>query len=196
MPKPAPPADSIPLSTFRNEHSSSLFPPGAFHDAEGGSAASSSDLVHLSKDTSRQPSPFTDLPHPDQFRSRGGIEGGEDGDSDFDNWGDAGDDVEDMPSDLRPPSHRPGSHAHSPLLSSDKQQGHERQLSPAQSLSHRRSARFHERDPDAMAKAATRKRYTYAACFLAVSLVSFAVQTETAVYIQHNLHWNKAYCML
>jgi len=27
-------------------------------------------------------------------------------------------------------------------------------------------------------------------------LISFAVQTETAVYIQHNLGWKKAYCML
>ena len=36
----------------------------------------------------------------------------------------------------------------------------------------------------------------YAAFFLLVSLVSFVVQTETAVYIQHELKWNKAYCML
>ncbi|KAF2838327.1 hypothetical protein M501DRAFT_935587 [Patellaria atrata CBS 101060] len=48
----------------------------------------------------------------------------------------------------------------------------------------------------AEAKAANRKRYTYAAGFLVLSLISFAVQTETAVYIQHNLKWNKAYCML
>lgn len=31
---------------------------------------------------------------------------------------------------------------------------------------------------------------------LMISLVSFVVQTETAVYIQHELKWNKAYCML
>lgn len=36
----------------------------------------------------------------------------------------------------------------------------------------------------------------YAAFFLLVSLISFVVQTETAVYIQHELHWDKAYCML
>jgi drug/metabolite transporter (DMT)-like permease len=29
-----------------------------------------------------------------------------------------------------------------------------------------------------------------------LSLISFVVQTETAVYIQHTLGWNKAYCML
>jgi drug/metabolite transporter (DMT)-like permease len=42
----------------------------------------------------------------------------------------------------------------------------------------------------------TRRKYYYAAFFLCVSLVSFVVQTETAVYIQHELHWDKAYCML
>lgn len=42
----------------------------------------------------------------------------------------------------------------------------------------------------------TRKKYIYATFFLLVSLVSFVVQTETAVYIQHELKWNKAYCML
>lgn len=42
----------------------------------------------------------------------------------------------------------------------------------------------------------TKKKYIYAAICLVISLVSFVVQTETAVYIQHELHWNKAYCML
>ncbi len=42
----------------------------------------------------------------------------------------------------------------------------------------------------------TRRKYIYASFFLLVSLVSFVVQTETAVYIQHELGWNKAYCML
>lgn len=46
------------------------------------------------------------------------------------------------------------------------------------------------------AKLATQKKYSYAAFFLALSLVSFTIQTETAVYIQHELHWDKAYCML
>jgi hypothetical protein len=43
---------------------------------------------------------------------------------------------------------------------------------------------------------AVRKKYTYAAFFLLLSLVSFVIQTETAVYIQHELKWNKAYAML
>ncbi|ETN38216.1 uncharacterized protein HMPREF1541_06247 [Cyphellophora europaea CBS 101466] len=42
----------------------------------------------------------------------------------------------------------------------------------------------------------TRRKYYYAAFFLVVSLISFVVQTETAVYIQHELKWDKAYCML
>ena len=55
---------------------------------------------------------------------------------------------------------------------------------------------FHERDPETQAKHETRKKYTYAAFLLALSLVSFTVQTETAVYIQHQLKWEKPYCML
>lgn len=39
-------------------------------------------------------------------------------------------------------------------------------------------------------------KYKYAAFFLGLSLITFVVQTETAVYIQHELGWNKAYSML
>lgn len=42
----------------------------------------------------------------------------------------------------------------------------------------------------------TRRTYKWAAFFLVLSLVSFVVQTETAVYIQHELGWSKAYAML
>ncbi|KAI9889480.1 MAG: hypothetical protein M1814_005263 [Vezdaea aestivalis] len=59
-----------------------------------------------------------------------------------------------------------------------------------------RSASMRSRDPAAVAQHANRKKYTYAAFFLGLSLVSFVIQTETAVYIQKNLKWNKAYCML
>ncbi|KAI5307329.1 hypothetical protein KEM56_007263 [Ascosphaera pollenicola] len=45
-------------------------------------------------------------------------------------------------------------------------------------------------------KDATRRKYIYASFFLALSLVSFVVQTETAVYIQKELGWVKPYCML
>jgi drug/metabolite transporter (DMT)-like permease len=41
-----------------------------------------------------------------------------------------------------------------------------------------------------------RRKYTYAAFFLLLSLISFTFQTELASYIQHDLGWDKAYCML
>lgn len=59
-----------------------------------------------------------------------------------------------------------------------------------------RSSTFRSRDVDLEGKSATRKKYTYAAFFLLLSLVSFTIQTETAVYIQQELGWQKAYCML
>ncbi|KAF7547274.1 hypothetical protein G7Z17_g7828 [Cylindrodendrum hubeiense] len=42
----------------------------------------------------------------------------------------------------------------------------------------------------------TRKKYTYAAFFLVVSLIAFCIQTELSAYIQHDLGWDKAYCMM
>lgn len=99
-----------------------------------------------------------------------------------------------MPSELRASFHTPNDgKSHTPLLGSKRENGNGAALRPSDL---RRRSRFHERDPDGEAKMATRKRYTYAACFLLISLVAFTVQTETAVYIQHNLHWKKAYAML
>lgn len=100
----------------------------------------------------------------------------------FDDW-----DEQDaaMPSDLRPSTD--GHHA--PLL------GRKSDDEGTEGLS-RSSHRFHERDPVTQAKLETRKKYTYAAIFLVLSLISFTVQTETAVYIQHELKWEKPYCML
>lgn len=150
----------------------------------------SPDQRHLHADsegTSRLSSPFTELAHPDKFNAD------EDNNSDFDDWDD--DVEENMPSDLRPSPRGSNSHQEQPLLARDKHQDYE---SPRPSLGQRRStARFRERDPEITEdKGDTRKRYTYAGCFLLISLVSFAVQTETAVYIQHDLHWTKPYCML
>lgn len=42
----------------------------------------------------------------------------------------------------------------------------------------------------------TKLRYRLAAFFLLVSLVTFTVQTELASIVQHDLGWDKAYCML
>ncbi|KAK3711174.1 hypothetical protein LTR37_009767 [Vermiconidia calcicola] len=209
---PKPPSDSIPLTSVRPSSvgpagaSGSLQPPGHHNSFQDGAAdssprGSSSDLVHLSKEGSRQGTPFSDLPHPDTYghtqnRSSSKTRDEDGTDDSFDQLTPTDDgDPADMPSDLRPSlemEHK-GSH-HQPLLSSDKaRQSYDSPSRPGHS---RQSSRFRERDPKGDAAKATRKRYTYAACFLMVSLVSFAIQTETAVYIQHNLHWSKAYCML
>ncbi|KAM5472362.1 hypothetical protein MauCBS54593_002953 [Microsporum audouinii] len=63
------------------------------------------------------------------------------------------------------------------------------------SLTRGRSS-FRSRSPDFGAKNATRKKYLIAAFALVISLISFTVQTQTAVYIQQELGWNKPYCML
>lgn len=52
------------------------------------------------------------------------------------------------------------------------------------------------RSPATHARLAAKKKYTYAAFFLVVSLVSFCVQTELAAFVQREMGWNKAYCML
>ncbi|KAK6070515.1 hypothetical protein SCUP234_03071 [Seiridium cupressi] len=95
-----------------------------------------------------------------------------------------------------------------PLLSQpDEERGrarynHSRTPSPLQvtppphrpALSRRSTMR--SRSPDTQAKMAAKKKYVYAAVFLVVSLVSFCIQTELASYVQQDLGWNKAYCML
>lgn len=178
---------------------STLLSPDHFRDEES-IAGSSSDLVHLSEEPSRQPTPFEDLPHPDRYRRDGkqAVEEEEDFDAAWDEdlsspvYADGG---VDMPSDLRPSFHRPNearSQQKVPLLDGDKSLDH----APQSQLQRTHSSRFRERDPEELARLATRKKYTYAAFFLVVSLITFAIQTETAVYIQHNLGWKKAYCML
>lgn len=103
--------------------------------------------------------------------------------------------------DRRPPFHRPidsRSQGSQPLLyKQDEDRGRPGygDDDPVRPTFTRRST-MRSRSPDTQAKMATKKKYTYAAFFLVLSLISFTVQTETAVYIQHELHWNKAYCML
>lgn len=95
-----------------------------------------------------------------------------------------------------------------PLLSQpDEDRGrarynHSRTPSPLQDAPapHRpafsRRSTMRSRSPDTQAKLAAKKKYVYAAIFLVVSLVSFVIQTELASYVQKELGWNKAYCML
>ena len=61
---------------------------------------------------------------------------------------------------------------------------------------HARRSTFRSRSPDMGGASATRTKYTYAAMCLVLALISFTVQTETAVHIQHVLGWKKAYCMM
>lgn len=70
--------------------------------------------------------------------------------------------------------------------------GQER-LAPQAMLS--RQGSFRSRSPSSNARLAARQKYTYAAFFLVLSLISFTVQTELAAWVQH-AGWNKAYCML
>lgn len=194
--------------------------PGQAHnrsrdDLNSSSSASasnpSSSPVHISQQISRESSPFVRLPDPTEFdrsplyqhngdpsstRARQEEDQEGTGDDDFEAW-DEQDPLapDDMPSDLRPPPRHGDGKSHTPLLSPNKPPDY---AAPQRPLAPRRStSRFHERDPAEVASSkATRKRYTYAAGFLVLSLISFTVQTETAVYIQHTLKWNKAYCML
>ncbi|KAG6359336.1 hypothetical protein INS49_012857 [Diaporthe citri] len=59
-----------------------------------------------------------------------------------------------------------------------------------------RRSTLRSRSPSTNARLAARKKYTYAAIFLILALVSFCVQTELGAYVQNELGWNKAYCML
>lgn len=59
-----------------------------------------------------------------------------------------------------------------------------------------RQRTMRSRSPTTNARLAARKKYTYAAFFLVLSLVSFTVQTELAKYVSQDLGWDKAYCML
>ena len=225
MPKPPPDSSpSIPLSPVPPPGAAASSSPSAStlrlpagrlfrRSRETSPSGSSSDLEHLSKEVSRQGSPFAEISPPsnsysDRDRSRRRSSGsGEEEEEEEEGSGVGVWDTEatyvegeedhhhtdTMPSDLRPSMEEVKSSHHQPLLSSDK---HRHSYDDSRPRLSRHSSHFRERDAEAEAHKATRKRYTIAGMFLMVSLVSFIVQTETAVYIQHNLKWNKAYCML
>ena len=206
----------------RRSRLDNLIPPDQrpYRDSSTSSEAFSSP-IHLSQLSSRQPSAsrtpsplarqtrFQDFEEEEEEiipKDRDSLE--EDGDEDWNAWdeetplqsGESGHDHNNMPSDMRPPYSRPSdgkSQSGQPLLATPTHSGYEGgPMLPTPRLSTRKSTTFRERDPEEQARNSTRTRYTYAAFFLLLSLVSFAVQTETAVYIQHNLGWRKAYCML
>ena len=60
-----------------------------------------------------------------------------------------------------------------------------------------RRSTMRSRSPrEVAAENVAKKKYTYAAFFLCVSLVTFCIQTELSAHIQHDLGWSKAYCMM
>ncbi|KAI5811387.1 putative DUF6 domain protein [Peziza echinospora] len=60
----------------------------------------------------------------------------------------------------------------------------------------RRRHELRSRSPGEISRFQNKRKITLAALALGISLVTFVVQTETAVHIQHVLGWKKAYCML
>ncbi|KAL2427290.1 hypothetical protein ABEF95_011192 [Exophiala dermatitidis] len=118
----------------------------------------------------------------------------------FDEERDSGSSDDEMA--VKPSMHRPsGPQAHLPLLGEDKVFRGRPQSPrlPGRSRSPFASRRstFRSRSPTyVQPEDVVRRKYIYASFFLILSLVSFVVQTETAVYIQHELKWDKAYCMM
>ncbi len=97
----------------------------------------------------------------------------------------------------RPPLQRPNDgRSQVPLLKEERgKPSYDGEANVRPGVITRRST-FRSRSPDMARMSATRKKYTYAAFFLILSLISFVIQTETAIYIQHELKWKQAYCML
>lgn len=72
-----------------------------------------------------------------------------------------------------------------------------RPASPTTMPSFSRRSTMRSRSPREVAAAnAAKKKYMYAGFFLATSLVTFCIQTELSAHIQHDLGWDKAYCMM
>lgn len=103
---------------------------------------------------------------------------------------------EDMPE--RPAMHRPtDGQSQLPLLKDERgRPSYDSPHGSARPTIVARRSTFQSRSPESEALSETKRKYTYAALCLVLSLVSFVVQTETAVYIQKEMEWDKAYCML
>ncbi|KAK4861493.1 hypothetical protein LT330_003528 [Penicillium expansum] len=104
----------------------------------------------------------------------------------------------------RPPLHRPtDGRSQQPLLKDDRHRRSNSRSSLGNGdaevrpmLHETRRPTIRSKSPERDAAKATRKKYLVASGFLLLSLISFVVQTETASYIQNELHWKKPYCML
>ncbi|EEP79604.1 conserved hypothetical protein [Uncinocarpus reesii 1704] len=102
----------------------------------------------------------------------------------------------------RPSLNRPGaSRSNVPLLKEERR-GRPQNATFASSATSRavsdasRRSSFRSKTPDYDSTRATRRKYIIASVFLILSLISFTVQTQTAVFIQQELGWDKPYCML
>lgn len=115
-----------------------------------------------------------------------------------DQTGDSDLEDEDDMGDSRPPLHRPtDGRSQVPLLKDERgRPSYEASNGNGRPTFATRRSTFRSRSPEMEGSSAVRKKYTYAGFFLLLSLVSFVIQTETAVYIQHQLGWKKAYAML
>lgn len=134
---------------------------------------------------------------------------------------DDGFELDDMDLDgRRPPYHRPndgrsglpllhkseddaerGRSGYSPPYDGSRRSSRDESPYHSAPMAHRpnlsRRSTMRSRSPREVAAAnATKKKYTYAAFFLVISLISFCVQTELSSYIQGELGWDKAYCMM
>lgn len=100
--------------------------------------------------------------------------------------------------DTRPPLHRPtDGRSGVPLLKDERgRSSYDVSSGSARPAFATRRSTFRSRSPDMEGSSAVRKKYTYAAFFLLLSLITFVIQTETANYIQKGLGWNKAFAML
>ena len=100
--------------------------------------------------------------------------------------------------ETKSPLHRPSDgRSQTPLLKDERgRPSYDGPNGSARPVFAAKRSTFQSRSPDMEDSSATRKKYMYAAFFLVLSLISFTVQTETAVYIQHELKWKKAYAML
>ena len=162
------------------------------------SEGASCPLSLPSEQHSRRPSPFKDRQqtprldpsYPQETTSSDEVETGFDSDLDLEEDREV---MEDRPALNR---HADG-RSQVPLLKDERgRPPYESPNGSARPAFAARRSTFRSKSPDLMTGSATRKKYTYAAFALGLSLISFVVQTETAVYIQHTLGWKKAYCML
>lgn len=100
--------------------------------------------------------------------------------------------------DSRPPLYRPtDGRSQVPLLKDEQgRPSYDAPNGSARPAFAARRSTFRSRSPDMEGSAAVKKKYTYAAFFLVLSLVSFVIQTETASYISRDLKWERPYAML